>query len=221
MLRYPCLILDHDDTVVQSEATVNYPCFCRFLEQYRPGVTMTLAEYVDGCSRMNFAEMCKTKFSLTDEEMHQEYLFWKDYMQTHIPDAFPGIKELLHAYRKAGGKIFVVSMSSEEIILRDYQHHFDLIPDAVYGCNLPKECQKPSTWALDQIMAKYGFAPEQLLMVDDMKFAVAMARNANAPIAFAGWGRKDFPAICEEMTTLCDYAFFTVESFRDFLFVED
>ena len=24
MLKYPCLVLDHDDTVVQSEATVNY-----------------------------------------------------------------------------------------------------------------------------------------------------------------------------------------------------
>ena len=28
MLKYPCLVLDHDDTVVQSEATVNYPFFC-------------------------------------------------------------------------------------------------------------------------------------------------------------------------------------------------
>ena len=27
MLKYPCLVLDHDDTVVQSEATVNYPFF--------------------------------------------------------------------------------------------------------------------------------------------------------------------------------------------------
>ena len=36
MLKYPCLVLDHDDTVVQSEATVNYPCFCEFLEKMRP-----------------------------------------------------------------------------------------------------------------------------------------------------------------------------------------
>ena len=27
MLKYPCLVLDHDDTVVKSEITVNYPCF--------------------------------------------------------------------------------------------------------------------------------------------------------------------------------------------------
>ena len=25
MLKYPCLVLDHDDTVVQSEKTIGYP----------------------------------------------------------------------------------------------------------------------------------------------------------------------------------------------------
>lgn len=29
MLRYRCLVLDHDDTVVRSAETVNYPQFCR------------------------------------------------------------------------------------------------------------------------------------------------------------------------------------------------
>ena len=37
MLKFPCLILDHDDTVVQSEATVNYPFCCYILDQFRPG----------------------------------------------------------------------------------------------------------------------------------------------------------------------------------------
>ena len=35
MLRYPCLVLDHDDTVVQSEATVNYPFFVYILDAYQ------------------------------------------------------------------------------------------------------------------------------------------------------------------------------------------
>ena len=37
MLKYKCLVLDHDDTVVQSEATINYPFFVYILDQYRPG----------------------------------------------------------------------------------------------------------------------------------------------------------------------------------------
>ena len=49
MLKYPCLVLDHDDTVVQSESTVNYPFFCYILDQYRPGTTITLEEYMRGC----------------------------------------------------------------------------------------------------------------------------------------------------------------------------
>lgn len=218
MLKYPCLVLDHDDTVVQSEATVNYPCFCHYLEQYRPGMTMTFEEYVEGCSSMSFGDMCKLRFSLTDEEMHLEYLFWKEYVRTHIPAAYPGIKELLDAYRQAGGIICVVSMSSEENILRDYRHYFDFVPDRIFGCDLPDEQQKPNTWSLEQIQNIYGFTPDQLLVIDDMKFAVSMAKNAGCPIAFAGWGRKEFPGICEEMSKLCDFTFYSVDELKQFLF---
>ena len=45
MLKYKCLVLDHDDTVVQSEATINYPFFCQVLDRFRPGATITAREY--------------------------------------------------------------------------------------------------------------------------------------------------------------------------------
>ena len=218
MLKFPCLILDHDDTVVQSEATVNYPCFCRFLEQYRPGMEMTLAEYVEDCSRMSFIDMCKTRFSLSDREMKLEYEFWQDYARSHIPDAFPGIGHVLSDYRNAGGLVCVVSMSAEEQILRDYRHHFGFVPDHIFGCDLPEVQRKPSPWAIQQIQNQYGFSPDQMLVVDDMRFAVSMARQAKCPIAFSGWGRKDFPNICKEMEELCDYCFYSINQFADFLF---
>ena len=218
MLKFPCLILDHDDTVVQSEATVNYPCFCRFLEQYRPGMEMTLAEYVEDCSRMSFIDMCKNRFSLSDSEMKLEYAFWQEYARIHVPEAFPEIGQILSDFRKAGGIICVVSMSAEEQILRDYRHHFGFIPDHIFGCDLPESQRKPNPWALERIQAQYGLTPSQLLVVDDMKFAVSMARAAGSPIAFAGWGRMDFPNICKEMEALCDYSFYRVEQFADFLF---
>lgn len=34
-----CLVLDHDDTVVRSEETVNFPAFQAALQQLRPGGT--------------------------------------------------------------------------------------------------------------------------------------------------------------------------------------
>ena len=83
MLKYKCLVLDHDDTVVQSEATVNYPCFCRYLETYRPGESISLADYVGDCNKMAFVDMCKTRFAMTDAELEIEYGFWKDYAKTH------------------------------------------------------------------------------------------------------------------------------------------
>ena len=218
MLKFPCLILDHDDTVVQSESTVNYPCFCRYLEQYRPDITMTLAEYVEGCSRMSFVDMCKTRFGFSDEEMQHEYEFWQEYARAHVPAVFPGIGNLLEDYRKAGGVICVVSMSAEEQILRDYRHHFGFVPDQIFGCDLPRELRKPNPWPIEQVCKLYGFTPEQLLVVDDMKFAVPMAREAGCPMAFSGWGRTDFPALCREMEDLCDYAFYAVEDFAKFLF---
>ena len=51
MLKYRCLVLDHDDTVVQSETTSNYPYFCYILDQFRPGETISLEEYTQGCLR--------------------------------------------------------------------------------------------------------------------------------------------------------------------------
>ena len=218
MLKCPCLVLDHDDTVVQSEATVNYPCFCHFLKQYRPGTRYTFEDYVADCSRMSFVDMCRIRFSMTEDELYQEYLFWKAYMKDHIPEPFPGIGKVLHAYRKVGGKICVVSMSSEENILRDYRAHFGFDPDLIFGCDLPEELRKPSTYPLEQIQNHFNFSPTELLIIDDMKFAVPMAKNAACPIAFAGWGRKEFPTVCREMEDLCDYAFYSPDELEKFLF---
>ena len=67
-------------------------------------------------------------------------------------------------------------------------------------------------------MGKYNLSPDQLLVVDDMKAAVSMARAGNCPIAFAGWGRTEFPEITAEMSALCDYAFDSTEKLEKFLF---
>ena len=68
MLKYPCLVLDHDDTVVQSEKTIGYPFFCKILEEYRPGVTITFRDYVHDCHNIGFANMCRMRFNFNDYE---------------------------------------------------------------------------------------------------------------------------------------------------------
>lgn len=218
MLKYPCLVLDHDDTVVQSEATINYPYFCYILDKFRPGTKISLQEYMDGCHNLGFVEMCQEKYCFTQQELAEEYAGWKDYVKSHIPDPFPGIDRLIHRQKAAGGLVCVVSHSTKEIITRDYLAHFGRLPDDIYGWDFPPHQRKPSTFPLERIMAKYELSPKDLLIVDDMKPAWEMARNAGVSIAFAGWGKQSCPSIVQEMTELCDQAFLSVEDLHYFLF---
>ena len=218
MLKFPCLVLDHDDTVVQSETTINYPYFCYILDQFRPGETITLEEYTQGCFNPGFADMCRQRYNFTEQELKEEYQGWMGYVMTHTPDAFPGIRELIHRYKEAGGIICVVSHSSIVNITRDYQTHFGILPGDIYGWDLPEHQRKPSTYPLEQIMAKYNLKPDDLLVVDELKPAWVMCKNAGVPIAFAAWSKENAPAILEEMTTLCDYTFHSPKELEYFLF---
>lgn len=218
MLKYPCLVLDHDDTVVQSEASVNYPFFCYILDKFRPGTKITLEEYTKGCFHPGFIEMCRQWYGFTDKEQKEEYLGWMDYVRTHIPAPYPGIERIVRRQKEEGGVVCVVSHSASENIIRDYQTHFGILPDAIYGWDMPAEKRKPSPYPLEDIMTTYGFTPDQLLVVDDLKPAWQMARSANVPIAFAAWSKTDVPQIVEEMSQLCDFIFHTTAELEAFLF---
>ena len=218
MLKYPCLVLDHDDTVVQSEKCVNFPYFEYILNQFRPGTGITLQEYTEGCFRLGFADMCRKWYGFSEQELVDEFEGWKLYIRDHIPAPFPGIERVIRRQKELGGKICVVSHSCEENITRDYQTHFGILPDEIFGWDLPEELRKPSTYPLEQIMKKYGCPPEELLVVDDMKPACEMARKAGVPIAFAAWGRKDCPELSDEMRKLCNFSFETPAALEFFLF---
>ncbi len=218
MLRFPCLILDHVDTVVQSEATVNYPCFCQALEHFRPGEKITLQEYASGCFHPGFVEMCRQRFGFTDEELSEEYQGWKEYVRTHIPASYPGMERIIRRQKEAGGMVIVVSHSSSENISRDYLEHFGMLPDAIYGCDLPEHQQKPNPYPLEHIMQTYGYEPGQMLVVDDLKHAWQMCRSVGVPIAFAAWSKQELPEILTEMSALCDFIFHTPEALEEYLF---
>ena len=44
-MKYKCLVLDHDDTVVNSTSTIHYPAFSLALEKLRPEVKISLEEH--------------------------------------------------------------------------------------------------------------------------------------------------------------------------------
>lgn len=218
MLKYPCLVLDHDDTVVQSEKTIGYPFFCYILSQFRPGETISLQDYVRDCHDLGFAPMCRKRFQFTEQELVDEYHGWMDYVKTHIPDAFPGIINIIRRQKEEGGLICVVSHSSIENITRDYKVHFGIQPDAIYGWDLPEAHRKPNPYPLEDIMHRYQLKSQELLVVDDMKLAWRMAKPLGVEIAFAAWGKTDFPELSEEMKQLCDYSFDSTKELEQFLF---
>ena len=216
-LKYPCLVLDHDDTTVNSTATVHYPCFVEYMEKYFPDVHLTLEEYF----RYNFEPGVIDLFTkicgMTWEQMMDEENYWKEYVKHHVPAAYPGIREILEEQKKRGGKICVVSHSFADYIRRDYRLNGLPEPDLIFGWEQPPEQRKPSVYPLEQIMKTFGMKPEELLVVDDLKPGYDMARAAGVPVAAAGWA-NDIPEIEQFMRENCGLYFKKVVEFGNFLY---
>ena len=218
MLKYPCLVLDHDDTVVQSEKTIGYPFFCKILEQFRPGETISLKDYITDCHNIGFADLCRKRFRFTEQELSNEYEAWMEHIRTNVPDPFPGMDNVIQRQKEAGGLICVVSHSSTEIITRDYDIHFKIQPDAIYSWDLPENQRKPNPYPLQDIMDRYHLQPADLLVVDDLKLGWTMAQSVGVDIAFAAWSKADFPELAQEMRQLCRYSFDSTKQLEKFLF---
>lgn len=218
MLKYRCLVLDHDDTVVQTMRTLSYPFWCLELEQFRPGTSMTLEDYILKCYQYGFADMCRVCCGFTDEELALEHKQWMEYIMNNIPAPFPGIGTIIRRQKEADGLIFVVSHSSFDNISRDYRVHFGIQPDAIYGWDRPPRERKPNPWPLEDIMRRFDLAPQEILVVDDMKLACQMAHPLGVAVAYAGWDDMGVPELRREMQDLCAFSFDSTDSLEKFLF---
>jgi len=162
--------------------------------------------------------MCRNRFHFTDDELKTEHKQWMEYILQNIPDSYPGIDRIIHRQKAEGGIICVVSHSHADNISRDYNAHFGIQPDAIYGWELMPHQRKPNPWPLDDIMARFDLKPEDILVVDDMKLACQMAKPLGIKVAYAGWSGMGVPSLTEEMEQLCDYSFDSTEELEKFLF---
>lgn len=215
MKKYKCLVLDHDDTVVNSTSTIHYPCFIEYLEKKLPHLAKkyTLSDYF----RKNFdpgvVEFFCGEIGLSAEEMREEEAYWRDYVRSHTPTAFPGMRELIRDFRAAGGYITVDSHSFSYYIERDYKANDLPAPDVIYGWELPPEQRKPSPYTLFDLMRRLSLSPSEILVIDDLKPGYDMARAAGVDFAAAGWA-YDVPEIEAFMRKNCDFYFKTVAECR-------
>ena len=216
-MHYRCLVLDHDDTVVRSAETVNYPALVEKLRRDHPDRSITFREFMLEVYDRTFSGMCQDFLHLTPEETQEQFEFWKVYVRTHIPPAYEGMGALLHDFRAQGGLICVSSHSGVENITRDYRLNFGFEPDQIYSFELPPEQRKPSPFALEDIMRRYSLRPQELLMVDDMRTGYDMAMAAHVPFACAGWSHTE-PEIADFMRQSCSCYLRSVDALRALVF---
>ena len=215
-MRVPCLVLDHDDTVVNSTATVHFPCFQAFLKLYFPQCNYTLEEYFLKNFSPGILELLRDEVGMDDEMLQQEHRFWDAYVQQHVPQCYEGMRELLWKHKEAGGLICVVSQSFAKNILRDYRENGLPEPDMVFGWEYPAHQRKPKPYPLQQILLKTGLKREELLVVDDLKPGYDMAKACGIKFAAAGWA-YDIPRIEAFMRENCDLYFKTVAELAEYL----
>ena len=215
-MRYPCLVVDHDDTVVNSTATVHYPSFCEFMAIHYPKLHYTLEEYFLKNFHPGTLELFRDEIGMDDAKLHEEHRFWDAYVQNHIPQAYEGMREILWAHKNAGGLLCVVSHSLSKNIRRDYLVNGLPEPDLVFGWESPVEQRKPSAYPLQRIMEFFGLSRDDLLVLDDLKPGYDMAHAAGIRFAAAGWA-NDIPEIEDFMRHNCDLYFKTVAEFGAFL----
>ncbi|MCR5664738.1 MAG: HAD hydrolase-like protein [Oscillospiraceae bacterium] len=215
-MRYRCLIFDHDDTVVNSTATIHHPCFQDYLALRRPGMSCSLEQYFIRNFDPGFIGMCREDYALSDEELEDETRFWQAYVREHIPVAYPGIREIMERQKAQGGLVCVVSHSFDFNIRRDYEKNGLPEPDMIFGWERPLHERKPMPYPLEQIMQRFALRPDELLMIDDLKPGYDMALRCGVDFAAVGWS-NDVKQIETFMRQNCQYYFKTVAELAAFL----
>ena len=217
-MKYKCLVLDHDDTVVASTATIHYPCFIEYLEKYYPDLASryTLESYFVKNFHPGIVELFTEEIGMGQDELRHEEEYWRAYVKNHVPTAYEGIGEVIRDFKARGGIVAVDSHSYTEYIVRDYEYNRLPSPDVIYGWDIPKEKRKPAPDTVIELMERYSLSPAEVIVVDDLKPGYDMARGAGVAFAAAGWA-YDVPEIANFMRQNCDFYLETVEDLKKIL----
>lgn len=218
-MRFRCLILDHDDTAVNSTATVHHPAHLEAMRVLRPGHQPVDLE---GWFLKNFhpgiMAYLEGELGLTEAEQATEFAIWRSFNLRVLPSFYPGFLETLEEFRRRGGRIAVISHSERDVILGHYRRSGSgaLEPDLVFGWEQEEERRKPSPWPVLETLRHFGLAPGEALILDDLKPGVLMGQRTGVPVAGAGWAHR-IPVIREYMLRHCIAYFAEPAQFREFI----
>jgi len=191
-LRYRCILVDHDDTAVDSTAAIHYPAHLDALAELRPGRTPPTREQWLLHNFHGIMDYLQGDLGLTDAEMERELAIWRRWTSGHVPPFFPGFLDLLRDYRQAGGRVVVISHSEAGVIESHYRAGSGgtFIPDIIFGWEPEALRRKPSPWPVQEALGRLHCDPKEALVVDDLKPGVLMARAAGVDVAAAGWSHR-------------------------------
>ncbi len=216
-MKYKCLVLDHDDTVVSSTVEIHWPAFLEALRIMRPGETISAEDYFKYNFDPGFLEFCVDKYKMTEEELKEEELIWKKYVSTRVPSVYPGMKEVIEKEKAEGGLIVVSSHSFDFNIRRDYKENDLPEPDEIFGWELPNARRKPDPYALEVICEKYALKKSDIAVIDDLKPGYDMARAFGVTFIGAGWC-NNVPEIRAFMQANSDVYFDDTKKLFEYLF---
>ncbi|MBQ8879500.1 MAG: HAD family hydrolase [Clostridia bacterium] len=217
-MKYKCLVLDHDDTVVDSSESIHFPSFIEYLRIYYPDKASDydFESYIVKNFHPGIVSLFMDEIGMDEEELKKEEEFWRDFVKNHVPNAYSGIGEIITDFKSRGGIVAVDSHSLTEYIVRDYKANSLPDPDVIYGWDIPKENRKPSPATVLELMERYKLSPSEVLVVDDLKPGYDMARGAGVDFAAAGWAYR-VPEIEDFMRKNCDFYLESVEELRELL----
>ena len=218
-VRFPCLLIDHDDTAVDSMSAVHYPAHLEALAALRPGRTAPTKEQFLLYNFHGIMDYMVGDLALNEAELLQEFQIWRRWTTSRVPPFFPGFLDVLEEYRSRGGKVVVISHSERDVIESHYRtaRNPPFLPDLVFGWDHDERRRKPSPWPVQEALRLLGFAPGQALIVDDLKPGILMSRATGVPAAGAGWSHS--VAEIETYMRANTMAYFPrVEDLRSFLF---
>lgn len=221
-LRYSCLVVDHDDTSVMSTPSLHYPAHVEALRRLRPG---HLPIGLDGWLAKNFDPglmgYLEGELGMNEEELRQNYLIWREFTNSRVPEFFPGLLDIYSEFQREGGILAVISHSEVEMIKRDYRAAGEagpeVMPELFFGWDEDPKKRKPHPYPLLETMRRFGLEAREILVLDDLKPGADMAAAAGVDFAAAGWGHS-IPSIRAAMQGLCAYYLERVEELRGILF---
>ena len=220
-MKYKCLLIDHDDTSVDSSPSIHHPAH---LEQMRQLGRENESVGVDEWMKINYdpgiLDYLENVLKLNSEEKDLCYTVWREYAKSRIPNFFPGILSVMKQFKDCGGHIIVVTHSEADMVKAHYLYQKEIpgfLPDRIIGWTGDSTKNKPEPWPVFEAIREFGCEKEEVLVVDDLKPGITMAKRAGVDSVGVGWSHQ-IPEIIDDMQKNCTYYAATVAELEKIIF---